>query len=212
MVIELTPKGEKATLELIVDLPNAGPLPGVPPVFNLYLSHPGNEQESERHVVRLKDRRLRLIGLDGGKYQLLIAPGGSGFALRDATYYRNRRMEIALEEGRTTRRALRLEPAGRLRILVRDPEGRTNIAAEVDLRDAAGRTVDTNFAKYSSGMTNVSSGVLPANVGPAEVTSPLLPGRYALRLTPLDSDLKPRTVTLEIEVGRTHLVEVDLHR
>ncbi len=209
--IELVPAPEKATLVMTLEPQGDGPLPALPTAFSVYLFRPGDAREdyAYRHTS-LRNSEIALKDLDEGTFRLEVWPGS--MSQRDQSFYRKAVTDVTLKAGETTRLSLPLAPGGRLRILVRDPEGHTNIAAGCEVIGPDGRAVEAGFAKFEGGGTSMSTGGLPGAAGPAEAMEPLAPGNYAIRVKPLDSTLGPKTVTVQIDVGRLTVAEIGLDR
>jgi hypothetical protein len=210
--IDLVPAPAKATLVIALEPQGLGPLPALPTAFTVYLFRPDRRRDDPAAYRHLSIRNPEIVvkDLDEGTFRLEVFPGSTD--QREHNFYRKARADVTLRAGETTHLSLPLQPGGRLRILVRDPEGHTNVAAGCKIVGPDGQVVSANFAKFEGERTSMSAGGIPGMAGPAEVMDPLAPGNYVIRVEPLDATLQPRTVTAQIEVGRLTVVEIGLDR
>jgi RNA polymerase sigma-70 factor (ECF subfamily) len=210
--IELVPAPAKATLVITLEPEGPDPLPPLPTAFSasLYRADRPRDDPVTRHLS-LRSAEVVIEGLDEGAFRLELFPGS--MEQREQNFYRKAVAEVTLRSGETSRLAAPLRAGGRLRILVCDPEGRTDVAADCTIVAPDGTAVPANFAKFDEGGgTSMFTGGLPGVPGPAEVMEPLSPGVYAIRVRPSDATLQAKTVTAAIEVGRLTVVEIGLDR
>ncbi|HEX5135557.1 MAG TPA: carboxypeptidase-like regulatory domain-containing protein [Planctomycetota bacterium] len=210
--IDLVPAPAKATLVIALEPQGLGPLPALPTAFTVYLFRAERRRDDPAAYRHLSIRNPEIVvkDLDEGTFRLEVFPGSMD--QREHNFYRKAVTDVTLRAGETTHLSLPLHPGGRLRLLVHDPEGRTNVAAGCKIVGPDGQTVPANFAKFEGGGTSMSTGGLPGLAGPAEVMEPLAPGLYVVRVEPIDATLRPKTLTAEIEVGRLTVAEISLDR
>jgi hypothetical protein len=155
---------------------------------------------------RSADGVYRLEDLEPGRKALFVLPGRSDMDFTG--YFLMLREEVDLVAGRETRLTLKAALGGRLRVAVRDEEGKLLDAYAV-LRDARGRKLEVSYVSGGENFASMSSGG-PGTGSPSVVEPPLEPGEYRIELSVPGRESK--TLDVKVDAGKTTDVDVTLRK
>jgi len=126
-------------------------------------------------------------------------------------YYRAEPREIELAPGERKRLVLPVKASGKLAVLVRTPDGRTDMVVPCDVKRADGGPLGRVAFRKKEGLRSMSTqGTLPGLRGPATVDQQLAPGTYVVRIEP--KGFAPREQRVEVKAGETALATFELER
>ena len=153
VIFDLERDRPKATLIVTMKPTGEGPFPPLPPVYRFELT-PANGGRTSHAGATSQGTRYVLRNLDAGDYRLVARAGGDD--AREGGYYVAAEARLQLTGGATTESVLPVRPGGRLKVILRSPEGRTDVGAVAWLETLNGKRVDLAFAKYTERGSNFS--------------------------------------------------------
>lgn len=170
----------------------------------LYTGPSAKQQPAYEFDVEAEAGVVRVKGIPPGAYRAVIRPGGPWHSSEGL--YAQIDCDVVFAPGAVIVQELPVQAAGRLRVHVRDSQGKT-IPARCVVRGADRATVGVMFTSRSLRGLRQSNATL-SRLGPRDVIPALAPGTYTLEIS--HEGFAPRTVTVAVEAGRIGIAEIDL--
>jgi len=192
-VVLLDPRAEPGAVRVTVVPPRS---PG-PSRLPFRLEPVGDAGENVRRTVAAVDGAFLIKNVVPGRYRLTAAHGLSGAS----TYCCEKTAEVEVVSGCTAKLTIRLELGGRLRVAVRDDEGRF-VSRRCRVVDERGSAVKLWFRRLGRTGEWMASINWTHDSGSAETFPSIAPGTYRVEF-PNQAGAVEKAVTVRVKPGKT---------
>jgi hypothetical protein len=192
-VIHLVPRAEPGAIRLTV-VTSDGALPAE---LFLHLERPDDPAETAKRRVAGNEGAFLVDDLEPGLYRITVGHALSG----GASYYLKTTGEARVLSGKTAGLTLRLELGGRIRIAVRDREGRF-VEQPCRVVDQYGLLVKRWFRLVYRAGNWMAATAATSKDGPVESFPPLPPGPYRIEFL-AEGNRVEHAIAVQVTAGKT---------
>ncbi|MHC5021507.1 MAG: sigma-70 family RNA polymerase sigma factor [Planctomycetota bacterium] len=188
----------------VVELAPAGP--AAAGARSIHVATPdGDHPDWSGEEFDVTDGVVRIPSIKPGHWRIFLHPGSKG--IREA-YWCGCWIELDVEAGATTRRAIRLTPGGRFRFRAADEAGNP-LFGQAALHDATGRARVLHLWSRHGSAHGFAAGPAPfGRNGWTSARGAFPPGRYRLTIT--SEGFAPQTREFDLAAGKTTDLEFTL--